>query len=53
MKQKATFIIFQGLSVAKNSLRSKAAPLTKLAVKRRLSCNFPKTSNGRHFMEQA
>ena len=42
MKQKAFFIIFQGLSVAKNCLRPDTAFLTILAIKRRLLWNFTK-----------
>ena len=43
-------MIFKGLSVARNCLRPKTAPLTVLAIKRGLSCNFAKTFKGRHFM---
>ena len=50
MKQKAFFISFQGLSVAKNCLRPETAPLTILAIKRGLLCNFTKTLKGHHFM---
>ena len=35
-------MIFQGLSVARNCLRPETAPLTILAIKRGLSCNFAK-----------
>ena len=42
MKQKAFFIIFQGHSVARNSLRLEAVPLTILVIKRGLLCNFAK-----------
>ena len=43
-------MIFQGLSVARNCLRPETAPLTILATKRGLSCNFAKKFKGRHFM---
>ena len=43
-------MIFQGLSVARNCLRRETAPLTILAIKRGLSCNFAKKFKGRHFM---
>ena len=36
MKKKHLFMIFQGLSVARNYFRPEAAPLTKLASKRGL-----------------
>ena len=42
-------MIFQGLSVPRNYLRSETAPLTVLAIKRRLLCNFEETFKG-HFM---
>ena len=42
MKQKAFFFIFQGHSVARNSLRLEAVPLTILVIKRGLLCNFAK-----------
>ena len=42
MKQKTFFMIFQGISVARNCLRPKTAPLTILAIKRGLLCNFAK-----------
>ena len=35
-------MIFQGLSVARNCLRPETAPLTILAIKRGLLCNFKK-----------
>ena len=35
-------MIFQGLSVARNCLRPEIAPLTILAIKRGLLCNFEK-----------
>ena len=50
IKQKAFFFNIQRLSVAKNSLRPKTAPLIILAIKRELLCNFTKTLKGRHFM---
>ena len=43
-------MIFQGLSVARNCLRPETAPLTVLAIKRGILCNFAKTFRGRHFM---
>ena len=43
-------MIFQGLSVARNCLRSETALLTVLAIKRGLLCNFAKSFKGRHFM---
>ena len=39
-------MIFQGISVARNC----PAPLTILAIKRGLLCNFAKKFKGRHFM---
>ena len=50
MKQKAFFINFQELSVAKNCLKHETAPLTILAIKKRLLCNFTKTLKCLHFM---
>ena len=50
MKWKAFFINFQGLPVAKNCLRPEPAPLTILAIKRKLCCKFTKTLKGHHFM---
>ena len=50
MKPKAFFIIFQGFSVARNCLRPETAPLTILAIKRRLFCNFAKTLKSFYFM---
>ena len=50
IKQKTFFlIIFQGLLVVKNCLRPETAPLTMLAIKRGLLCNFAKPLTGRHF----
>ena len=46
-------MIFQGLSVARNCLRPETAPLTILAIKRGLLCNFAKNFNDRHFMGQS
>ena len=43
-------MILQKLSVARNCLIPETAPLTVLAIKRRLLCNFAKTFKGRHFM---
>ena len=39
-------MIFQGISVARNC----PAPLTILAIKKALLCNFAKKFKGRHFM---
>ena len=50
MKQNAFFINFQGLSVATSFPRPETAPLTILAVKSRLLCNFVKTSKDHHFI---
>ena len=50
MKLKVFFMIFKGLSVARNCLRPKTAPLTVLAIKRGLLCNFVKTFRVRHFI---
>ena len=46
-------MIFQGLSVARNCLRSETASLTILAIKRGLLCNLTKTFKGHHFMGQS
>ena len=43
-------MIFQGLSIARNCLRPETAPLTILAIKRGLLCNFAKNFKGRYFM---
>ena len=43
-------MIFQGLSVARDCLRPETAPLTELAIKRGLLCNFTKTFKGHHFV---
>ena len=53
MKQKAFFMIFQGLSVPRNCLRPETAPLIMLAIKRGLLRNFAKNFKGRHFMGQS
>ena len=45
-------MILQGFSVARNCLRPETTPLTVLAIKRELLCNFAKTFKGRHFMGQ-
>ena len=42
-------MIFQGLSVARNCLTPETAPLTVLALKRGIFCNYAKTFRGRHF----
>ena len=49
MKLKVFFMIFQGLSVARNCLRPETAPLTLLDIKRELLRNFPKKFNDCHF----
>ena len=46
-------MILQGLSVARNCLRPETAPLTIVAIKRRLLRNFAKTFKGPHFMGQS
>ena len=46
-------MIFQGFSVARNCLRPETAPLTILAIKKGLLCNFAKNFKGRHFMGQS
>ena len=43
-------MIFQGLSITRNCLRSETAPLTTLDIKRGLLCNFAKKFKGCHFM---
>ena len=43
-------MIFQGLSITRNRLRSETAPLTTLDIKRGLLCNFAKHFKGCHFM---
>ena len=43
MKYKAFFMIFQGLSVARNCLSPETAPLTIQAIKRGLLYNYAKT----------
>ena len=43
-------MIFQGLSITRNCLRSETAPLTTLDIKRGLLCNFAKNFKGCHFM---
>ena len=53
MKCKAFFINFEGISVAKNLLRPETGPLTILAIKRGLSCNFTKTLKDHQFMEHS
>ena len=47
---KSIFINFQQLSVAKNCLRPEGVPLTILAIKRGILCNFAKTLKDHHFM---
>ena len=46
---KKAFINFHELSFAKNCARPEIAPLTVLAIKRGLLCNFTKTLEGCHF----
>ena len=46
-------MIFQGLSVARNCLRPETAPLTILAIKGGLLCNFAKNFKGSHFMRHS
>ena len=46
-------MIFQGFSVAWNCLRPETAPLTILAIKRGLLCNFAKNFKGCHFIGQS
>ena len=53
MKLKVFFMIFQGLSVARNCLRPETAPLTILDIKRGLLHNFIKKLNGSHFMRDS
>ena len=43
-------MVFQGLSITRNFLRSDAAPLTTLDIKRGLLCNFAKHFKGCHFI---
>ena len=43
-------MIFQGLSVTRNHLRSETVPLTTLDIKRGLLCNFAKKIKSCHFM---
>ena len=43
-------MIFQGLSITRNRLRSETAPLTTLDIKRGLLCNFAKNFKSCHFM---
>ena len=40
LKQKAFFIIFKGLSIAKNCLRPESAPLNQLVFQENKICNF-------------
>ena len=46
-------MIFQVLSVARNSLRLETAPLTILTIKRGLLCNFAKKIKGHYFIEES
>ena len=43
-------MIFRRISVVRNCLRPKTAPLTILAIKRGLFCNFTETFKSHHFM---
>ena len=49
MKQKTFLINFQGLTDAKNIMRPEAAPLTILAIKKGIFCNFTKNFKGSPF----
>ena len=53
LKKNFFFMIFQGLSVARNSLRLEITLLTILDIKGGLLCNFPKHFKGSHFMGQS
>ena len=46
MAWKGFFIIFQGLSVAKNCLKPETVPLTMLGIKGGIQFNFAKTLKG-------
>ena len=46
-------MIFLGLSVARNCVRPETAPLTILAIKRGLLCNFAKHFQGCHSVGQS
>ena len=46
-------MIFQGLSITRNCLRSETAPLTTLDIKRGLLRNFAKNFKGCHFTEHS
>ena len=50
---KTFFIIFPGLSVARNCLRPETGPLTVLGIKKGLLNNFTKTLKGRNFIGQS
>ena len=50
MKLKVFFMIFQGLSVARNCLRPETVPLTILDTKGELLPNLAKNFNDCHFM---
>ena len=43
-------MIFQEFLGVRNCLRAETAPLTVLAIKKGLLCNFAKTFWGRHFV---
>ena len=43
-------MIFQGLSITRNRLRSETAPLTTLDIKRGILCNITKNFRRCHFM---
>ena len=51
--KKVFFIISQGLSIARNCLRSETASLTTLDIKGGFMCNFAKKIKGCHFMEHS
>ena len=46
-------MIFQGLSITGNCLRSETAPLTTVNIKRGLLCNLGKNFKGFHFMRHS
>ena len=50
MKNNTLFFNFEGLSVTNNCLRPETAPLTILAIKNGLLCNFTKTLKDPRFM---
>ena len=46
-------MIFQGLLITRNRLRSETVPLTTLDIKRGILCNFAKTFKICHFMRHS